>query len=54
MLEADRESRRRTDEATGEVETWDEKKLSGLRMGDRVRRDRPAELEDRLKKHRDK
>lgn len=49
VLEADREARRRTDEATGEVETWDEQKLAGKRMGDRVMRQRPENLEAKLK-----
>ena len=54
VLEADREARRRTDEATGEVETWDESKLAGKRMGDRVARTRAPEIEERLKKSKEK
>ena len=54
VLEADRDSRRRTDEATGEVETWDEAKLAGKRMGDRVDRNRAPEVEEKLKKNREK
>lgn len=54
VLEAERE-KRRPDEATGEVETWDEKKLAGMRMGDRVRSStRAPEVEEKLKKARDK
>lgn len=54
MLEADREARRAAGEATGEVETWDERKLSGKRMGDRVGRTRAPEVEERLKKAKEK
>ena len=54
VLEADREARRRTDEATGEVETWDEGKLAGKKMGDRVARTRAPEIEERLKKSKEK
>lgn len=55
VLEADREARRAAGEATGEVETWDERKLAGKRMGDRVvGRTRAPEVEDRLKKAKEK
>jgi hypothetical protein len=56
VLEADRESRRRPDEATGEVETWDDKKLAKLKMGERVMRGgtRAPEVEEKLKKSREK
>jgi hypothetical protein len=55
VLEADREARRAAGEATGEVETWDERKLAGKRMGDRVAgRTRAPEVEDRLKKAKEK
>ncbi len=54
VLQADRETRRRTDEATGEVEVWDEGKLAGKRMGDRVGRTRAPEVEERLKKSKEK
>ncbi|EKU23192.1 activating signal cointegrator 1 complex subunit 3-like 1, partial [Nannochloropsis gaditana CCMP526] len=58
VLEADRGEggRRRHDEATGEVEVWDEKKLSGKRMGDRVGggRTRAPEVEERLQRSKEK
>lgn len=49
VLEADRETRRRTDEPTGEVESlWG--KLGLQRMGDKVSRAKLAELEEKKKK----
>jgi hypothetical protein len=54
VLEADREARRAAGEATGEVETWDDKKLAGKRMGDRVARARGPEVEERMKKAKEK
>lgn len=58
VLEADRSGdggRRRKDEGTGEVEVWDEAKLAGKRMGDRVGgRTRAPEVEERLKKSKEK
>lgn len=53
VLEADRESRRRTDEATGEVETL-HGKLGSVRMGDRLTRDAKADLDDRIAKAKSK
>jgi hypothetical protein len=53
VLEADRESRRRSDEATGEVESlWG--KLGSKKMGDRVQQTKPKELQDKLQKMRKK
>ena len=49
MLEADREVRRRADEATGEVETL-HGKLNTVRMGDKLERGRPEDLDARIKK----
>eukprot|EP00602_Paraphysomonas_sp_CaronLab_P009686 CAMPEP_0185022718 /NCGR_PEP_ID=MMETSP1103-20130426/5423_1 /TAXON_ID=36769 /ORGANISM="Paraphysomonas bandaiensis, Strain Caron Lab Isolate" /LENGTH=2181 /DNA_ID=CAMNT_0027554929 /DNA_START=20 /DNA_END=6565 /DNA_ORIENTATION=+ len=49
VLEADREVRRRADEATGEVETL-HGKLGSVRMGDRLERDKHEDLNDRIKK----
>ncbi len=54
VLEADREARRAAGEATGEVETWDDRKLAGKRMGDRVGLTRAPEVEDRMKKAKEK
>jgi len=50
VLEAQRDSRRRNDEGTGEAESL-RQKLPNLqmRMGERAKRERPAELETRLK-----
>jgi pre-mRNA-splicing helicase BRR2 len=49
VLEADREVRRRVDEATGEVETL-HGKLGTVRMGDRLDRDTHEDLSDRIRK----
>mmetsp|Transcript_15015 Transcript_15015/g.15754 ORF Transcript_15015/g.15754 Transcript_15015/m.15754 type:complete len:144 (-) Transcript_15015:3-434(-) len=49
VLEADREVRRRNDEATGEVETL-HGKLGVIRMGDRLDREKHEDLSSRIKK----
>jgi pre-mRNA-splicing helicase BRR2 len=49
VLEADREVRRRVDEATGEVETL-HGKLGSVRMGDRLDRENHEDLSDRIRK----
>lgn len=49
VLEADRETRRRNDEPTGEVESlWGN--MGSQRMGDRVGRSTPLELEEKKKR----
>ena len=53
VLEADRETRRRNDEGTGEVESL-VGKMGSRRMGDKVQRGRPPELEARVEKLRKK
>ena len=49
VLEADREVRRRADEATGEVETL-HGKLNTVRMGDKLERGKHEDLDARIKK----
>lgn len=50
VLEADRESRRRSDEATGEVESL-VGKMSGKKMGDRVAHAKPMDAKmEKLRK----
>ena len=49
VLEADREVRRRADEATGEVESL-HGKLGEVRMGDRLDRENHEDLSSRIKK----
>uniref|UniRef100_A0A7S1XKY0 Uncharacterized protein n=1 Tax=Phaeomonas parva TaxID=124430 RepID=A0A7S1XKY0_9STRA len=50
VLEANRDRGRRNDEHTGEAESLREKlPRLGMRMGEKSKRERPAELEARLK-----
>lgn len=49
VLQADKEVRRRDDEATGEVESL-HGKLKGVRMGERIEKGKRAELDDRMQK----
>lgn len=53
VLEADRDLRRRSDEGKGEVESL-HSKLHGVRMGDRIDRDKRPDLDDRIEKSRQK
>ena len=53
VLEADRDRRRRTDKATGEVESL-RGKLTGTRMGDRVHHSKPTEQLERMRKKRER
>jgi pre-mRNA-splicing helicase BRR2 len=49
VLEADRETRRKHDEATGEVESL-VGKMGQRRMGDKVKFSRPPELAERMER----
>jgi pre-mRNA-splicing helicase BRR2 len=53
VLEAERDSRRRTDEGTGEVESL-HGKLNTVRMGDRINHEKRPELDDRIEKAKQK